>query len=90
MRTKWLFVPTQEDTEIVEAERQRLQDDYPWLKVTRSDAMRSLFNRANEQTRVPSTWSSAGLQPGRFNRRACSTQLTERENTSSRKCSRAA
>ena len=90
MRTKWLFVPTKNDAEIVEAERQRLQDAYPWLKVTRSDAMRSLFNRANERARVPSTWSSAGLRPGRFNREPCSSRMSEREHTSSRKCSRAA
>ena len=40
---KWLFAPTTRDEQIVEQERQRLVGEWPGIKVTRSDAIRSLF-----------------------------------------------
>ena len=42
--SKWLFAPTKRDARIVELERERL--GAPGAKVTRSDAIRSLFLRA--------------------------------------------
>ena len=42
---KWLFAPTTRDEQIVEQERERLADEWPGLKVTRTDAIRSLFAR---------------------------------------------
>ena len=44
--SKWLFAPTFRDEELVEQERLRLTMDWPGIKVTRSDAIRSLFLRA--------------------------------------------
>ena len=41
--SKWLFAPTFRDEQIVEQERQRLVGEWPGVKVTRSDAIRSLF-----------------------------------------------
>ncbi len=43
---KWLFAPTTRDEVIVEQERERLAGEWPGLKVTRADAIRSLFARA--------------------------------------------
>ena len=47
---KWLFAPTIRDKHLVELERDRLGSirDCPSAKVTRSDAIRSLFLRAAE------------------------------------------
>ena len=44
--SKWLFAPTIRDEQIVEEERERLGS--LGAKVTRSDAIRSLFLRARE------------------------------------------
>jgi len=43
---KWLFAPTTRDEQIVEQERERLAHEWAGLKVTRADAIRSLFARA--------------------------------------------
>ncbi len=47
---KWLFAPTIRDKQFVELERERLGEarDCPSAKVTRSDAIRSLFLRARK------------------------------------------
>ncbi len=45
---KWLFAPTTRDEQIVEMERQRLMLEWAGVRVTRADAIRSLFLRAAE------------------------------------------
>ena len=45
---KWLFAPTTRDEQIVEMERERLMLEWAGVRVTRADAIRSLFLRAAE------------------------------------------
>jgi len=44
-RKKWLFNPTSQDEQVVEEERERLATLNPGVKITRADAIRSLFAR---------------------------------------------
>ncbi len=44
---KWLFAPTVRDEQIVEQERERLASEWPGVRVTRTDAIRSLFLRGS-------------------------------------------
>ena len=43
---KWLFNATEEDERMVEDERRRLAERNPGVKITRADAIRSMFTRA--------------------------------------------
>jgi len=44
-RKKWLFTPNELDDLVVEEERERLETLNPGVKITRADAIRSLFAR---------------------------------------------
>ena len=51
--SKWLFKPTEDDVRMVHDERQRLEHRNPGVKITRADAMRSLFLRATATATEP-------------------------------------
>ena len=59
---KWLFAPTTRDERIVEQERRRMAEEWPGIKVTRSDAIRSLFLRATATEPGKRNTEQKGLQ----------------------------